>query len=673
MKKASECRTFVVAGHPGSGKTSLCDLLLFKAKAVDRLGSVDQKNSVSDFSPEEQEKHSSIYSSVLNCVWKDTMLFMLDTPGYGEFVGECISAMRAADAALVVLDGVEGPQVGTARAWRIARQRGIPRFGLVNRLERERADFAATLEKMRANHGKNVVLPVTWPVGCEGNFSRVINVLTESDVPTDIAAEVAECRELWMDAIAETDEELMTRYLEGQPLTSEEIKKGMKAAVLDCKVIPVFAGSSIKDIGITELMDAMVELFPSALERKPLAIADGSGLPVREDGPGLGLVFKNINDPFIGQLTFVRVLSGSFKSESEVLNLTRESKERLGQFLLMNGKMQTPVSEAGAGYIVALAKLKDVHINDTLSTAPGKMLAPIDFPKPTMSYAVTAAKSGEDEKVTAALQKIAGCDATVRLFRDPETHELLLTGMGDQHLAIVAKRLRDVYKVEAVLSTPKIPYRETITANGEGSYRHKKQSGGSGQFAEVHLRICPNQAGHEFVNEVVGGSIPRNFIPAVEKGVADAMSRGPLVGCPVERVKVAVFDGKYHPVDSNEMAFKIAGRMAFREAMSKAKPVLLEPIMNVHIHIPGSFTGDITGDLNHRRGRILGMDADEGMDVVNAEVPLVEMHKYTTELRSMTQGRGSFEMDFARYEQVPANVAAEIIAKHQHEKEEDKD
>lgn len=673
MKKASECRTFVVAGHPGSGKTSLCDLLLFKAKAVDRLGSVDQKNSVSDFSPEEQEKHSSIYSSALNCVWKDTMFFILDTPGYGEFVGECISAMRAADAALVVLDGVEGPQVGTARAWRIARQRGIPRFGLVNRLERERADFAATLEKMRANHGKTVVLPVTWPVGREGNFSRVIHVLTENDVPAEIAAEVAECRELWMDAIAETDEELMTRYLEGQPLTPEEIKKGMKAAVLGCKVIPVFAGSSIKDIGITELMDAMVELFPSALERKPLAIADGSGLPVREDGPGLGLVFKNINDPFIGQLTFVRVLSGSFKSDGEVLNLTRESKERLGQFMLMNGKMQTPVSEAGPGYIVALAKLKDVHINDTLSTAPGKMLAPIDFPKPTMSYAVTAAKSGEDEKVTAALQKIAGCDATVRLFRDPETHELLLTGMGDQHLAIVAKRLRDVYKVEAVLSTPKIPYRETITANGEGSYRHKKQSGGSGQFAEVHLRICPNQAGHEFVNEVVGGSIPKNFIPAVEKGVADAMGRGPLVGCPVERVKVAVFDGKYHPVDSNEMAFKIAGRMAFREAMSKAKPVLLEPIMNVHIHIPGSFTGDITGDLNHRRGRILGMDTDEGMDVVNAEVPLAEMHKYTTELRSMTQGRGSFEMDFARYEQVPANVAAEIIAKHQHEKEEDKD
>lgn len=673
MKKASECRTFVIAGHPGCGKTSLADLMLFKAKAVDRLGNVDQKNSVSDFSPDEHERHGSIYSSVMNCNWRDSMFFMIDTPGYGEFVGECIGAMRAADSALVLLDGVDGPQVGTARAWKFARQRAIPRFGLINRLDRDRADFATVLEKMRTNHGKNVVIPLTWPVGKEAGFSRVINVLTETDVPAEIADQVAECRELWMDAIAETDEELMNRYLEGETLTPEEIKKGLKAAVLKCSVIPVFAGSTTKDIGITELMDAIIEIFPTALERTGMLLADKNLVPVKEDGPGIGLVFKNINDPFIGQLAFIRVLSGSFKADSEVINLNKGSKERLGQLLLMNGKTQTQTPDAGPGYIIAVAKLKDTNINDTLSTAAGQELAPIPFPKPTMSYAITAAKSGEEEKITAALQKIAGCDSTISIRRDKETHELLLSGMGDQHLAIVGKRLKDVYKVEAIFNTPKIAYRETIAGNGEASYRHKKQSGGSGQFAEVHLRVMANEAGYEFSNDVVGGNIPKNFIPAVEKGVVETMVKGPLVGCTVERVKVSVFDGKHHPVDSNEMAFKIAGRMAFREAMAKAKPILLEPIMTVKVTIPGSYTGDITGDLNQKRGRILGMDSEEGMDVVNAEIPLAEMSKYTTELRSMTQGRGSFEMDFARYDQVPANVANEIIAKYQAEKEEEKD
>ena len=671
MKKAAECRNFVIAGHCGSGKTALSDLMLFKAKAVDRAGSVDQKTSVSDFAPDEQEKGSSIYTSALNCTWKDCHFFFLDTPGYGEFVGECASAMRAADAALVVLDGTDGPQVGTARAWKLARQRDIPRFGLINRLDRERADFRATLEKMRENHGRNVVLPVYWPVGAGDKFERVVHVLYDQDIPADIADDVAECRSLWLDAIAETDEDLMMRYLDGEELSREEMEKGMKAAILSKKVIPVFAGSVAKDVGITELMNAIAELFPSPLARTVL-FGDGSEQPVSDDGPGIGLVFKSVNDPFIGQLTFVRVRSGVFQADREVCNITRGTKERFGQLLLMNGKQQSPVTEIGPGGIFAVAKLKDTHFGDTIGTvATVKELPPIDYPHPVMSYAVAAAKSGDDDKLMAALNKIAESDPTVTVERHPETRELLLSGMGDQHLGIVARRLKDMFKVDAVLSTPKVPYRETITGRGDSSYRHKKQTGGAGQFAEVHLRIEPCEGEYEFSNDVVGGNIPKNFIPAVEKGVHETLTRGPLVGCLVEGVKVSVYDGKYHPVDSNEMAFKIAARMAFRDAMSKAKPVLLEPIMSVRVHIPDQYMGDITGDLNHKRGRILGMDVEEGLQVVNAEVPMAEMHKFATELRSMTQGRGSFEMEFARYEQVPANVAAEIIAKHQAEQAEE--
>ena len=668
MTKATECRNFVVAGHSGSGKTTLCELMLFKGGAIPRPGSVDAKNTVSDFMADEQEKGSSIYSTVMNCKWKGDEYFFIDTPGYGEFVGEYVAAVREADAALVVVDAVDGPQIGTARAWKLSKQRGIPRFGIVNRLDRERADFKATLEQMRRNHGKNVIIPLYWPVGQEANFSRVVNVLFDKDIPSEIAEDVAECRALWLDAVAETDDELMMRYLDGEELTDEEIHTGLLKTIKTGRTIPVFAGSSVKDIGITELMDAIVELFPSPLN---YVTVDGAKRKIGEECPPIGIVFKSLNDPFSGQLTFIRTVSGVFKSDTDVFNLSRSgAKERFGTLLFMNGKSQTPVKEAGPGAIFAVAKLKDTHIGDTISAVQTETPLPgIVFPDAVMSYAVTAAKSGDDEKISAGLAKIRECDPTVRLRRDEVTHEFLLSGMGDQHLAIVAKRLKDQFKVEAVLDTPRVPYRETITAPGEGHYRHKKQTGGAGQFAEVFLRIAPNEAGYEFSNDVVGGTIPKNFIPAVEKGVAEMLESGPLVGCTVERVRVSVYDGKDHPVDSHEMAFKIAGRMAFKEAMTQANPVLLEPVMHVEVHIPDAYMGDITGDLNHKRGRILGMNVEEGMEVVVAEVPYAEMRKYATELRSMTQGRGSFEMSFVRYEQVPPNVAAEIIARHQAELE----
>lgn len=672
MKTASQCRTFVVAGHSGSGKTSLCDLMLFKAGAVPRCGSVDQKNSVSDYMPEEQEKQSSIYSTPLHCDWKDTRFFFIDTPGYAEYAGESVSAMRSANAGLVVLDAVDGPQVGTARAWKFTREFKIPRFGVINRLDRERADFAATLEKMRHNHGKNVVIPLTCPIGSESKFSGVFDVIYGENPPAEIADTVEEARNLWFDAIAETDEEVMERYLDGQSLTKEEIDKGLREVVLSQRVIPVFAASSAKDVGVTEMMDYIVKLFPTPFDRREVVCADGTKELIREDAPPQALVFKMINDPFIGQLSFFRVTNGVFKPDTEVFNISRKSKERLGSLLLLNGKTQETTDMVAVGGIFAVAKLKDTHVGDTIGGKDSvKLLPPIPFPKPVMSYAVTAVKSGEDEKIASSLAKLAECDPTIRLTHDEETHEFLLSGMGDQHLAIVLNRLKSQYKVDAHMETPKVPYRETVTGAGEGHYRHKKQTGGAGQFAEVMLKVGYNEGGYEFTNDVVGGNIPKNFIPAVEKGVLEMLEKGPLVGCKVQNVKVSVYDGKYHPVDSNEMAFKIASRMAFKDAMSKAHPVVLEPIMTVKIHIPDECMGDISGDLNHKRGRILGMNMEEGMEVVTAEVPMAEMAKYATELRSITRGKGSFEMEFARYEQVPANVANEIIAKHQAEEQEE--
>ena len=669
MGKAIDTRNFVIAGHTGSGKTLLCEQILLQSGAIARAGTIEGKNTVSDFMNDEHERGSSIYASLCSCKWNDLSLYFVDTPGYSEFFGQTLGAIRACDAALVVVDAIDGPQIGTARAWKAARERGIARFGFVNRLDKERADFDATLEQMRKNHGRNVIIPLYWPVGKEEGFERVVSVLYDKDIPADIADQVAECRQLWLDAIAETDDEIMMRVLDGGEITEDEIRVGVRKTIMAGKTIPVFPGSAVKGIGVPELLDAIKELFPNPFE---YATVDGADLEVKEDGPALGVVFMSLNDPFTGQLTFVRAISGNFTGDLDIYNRSTGAKERFGSMFVMNGKTQTALPAAAPGTLFAVAKLKDSHIGDTMSSDPDSRVLPgVEPPNPIMFYAVTAAKSGEDEKIVAGITKIIEAMPSVKLERNNETHELLLCGMGDQQLGIVSRRLKEQFKVEAVLSTPKVPYRETITGSGEGHYRHKKQSGGAGQFAEVFMRISNSPEGYKCTNDVVGGAIPKNFIPAIEKGVQDMLEEGPLVGCRVENVAVSIFDGKYHPVDSNEMAFRIAGRQAFKEAMSQAGPVILEPIMAISVHVPSSYTGDINGDLNHKRGRILGMESEEGIEIIKAEVPMAELHKYATELRSMTQGRGTFEMEFARYEQVPPNVAQEIIAKHQAEKGEE--
>ncbi|OGV31669.1 MAG: hypothetical protein A2020_05780 [Lentisphaerae bacterium GWF2_45_14] len=665
MKDVGQVRNLAVAGHGGCGKTSLCDLILFKAGAVERRGRVEQKTSVSDYTPDEQEKLSSIYATPLFCTWQNTDLFMIDTPGYGEFIGEASSAIRACDNILVVIDAASGLDVGSTRAWKIAREQGKPRFFFINKLDGERADYFKTLEQLQEAYGKTVCVPFTLPIGNNADFKSVHHVIRSTEAaPQEIEEYVKKYKELLMDTIAESDEALMTRYLDGEELSESEISKGLHKAIQEGSLVPVFAGSVEKDIGITELMNSFVNLYSHPLATGKIKLNDGAEIDGSVDGEPLALVFKSVVDPFIGQMTFFKVRNGVFKSDSEVFNVSTQAKERFGTIMIMDGKTQIPVDKVGPGTIAAIAKLKNTKISNTLSSGSNAHLLPeMVFPKPVMSYAVTAVKSGEDEKIISGLSKLAECDPTMKISRHEETHELLLSGMGDQHLHIIIKKLKDNAKVDVNLKSPKIPYRETITSVADSMYRHKKQSGGHGQFAEVHLRVAPNEAGFEFVNDIVGGAIPRNFIPAVEKGVVEAMARGPLAGCTVENMKVSVYDGKFHPVDSSEMAFKIASRMAFRKAMEMARPVLLEPIMKVAIMVPDDYTGDITGDLNHKRGRILGMGVEEGFEVVNAEVPLVEMSKYATELRSMTHGRGQFEMEFSRYEVVPAAIAGDIINK----------
>ena len=665
-------RNFVVAGHAGSGKTSLCDLMLFKAGAVDRCGKVDQKNSISDYTLDEQEKLSSIYATSLNCPWKDNHFFFSDTPGYGEFICETIAALNAADSSLIVVDAVDGIEIGTFTAWKLSKEKVLPRFILINGLDKERADFFAILNQIQEAFGKTVCVPFTVPTNKKDAFSAVVNVLKGKDLPEEIAGDVETYREQLMDTIAESDEDLMMRYLEGEELSDKEISGGLHKAILSGGLVPVFAGSVEKDIGISELMDAIVNLLPNPLIKTEIALENEETLTVTEDGAGSALVFKSIIDPFIGQLTFLRVYSGVIKADSEIFNISKNTKERFGPIFLMNGKNQEPIDAVGPGAVVGVPKLKQTGMNDTLSTSnSAKAIKKIEFPNPVMSYAITAVKSGEEEKIGTGLTRLAESDNGLHVKRNTETHELILSGMGDQHLTQVLKKLKENSKVDVNYDAPKIPYRETITANGDANYRHKKQPGGHGQFGEVHLRVAPNPEGYEFVNEVVGGNIPKNFIPAVEKGVVEAMVTGPLAGCTVQNVTVTVYDGKHHPVDSSEMAFKIAARTAFRMAMENSKPILLEPIQNVEIMIPDEYMGDITGDLNHKRGRILGMNAKDGLQVVNAEVPLAEMARYATELRSMTQGRGFFKMEFARYEMVPANIAKDIIDAYQKQQEEE--
>lgn len=668
-------RNVVLLGHTGSGKTTLIDAILYKAGLNDRLGLTANGSSMADWTDEEKERKISIWAKPFHVQCKTTEgaqmdLTLVDTPGYLDLYGQAVAAARIADAALIVIDTVSGIQVGSTRAWRLCETNELPCGIVITGLDKENANFEKVLGSIQDVWGKKCV-PVELPTH---DRHKIIDILSENKVPDELTEEAQEALVVLEEDAAEEDDKLLDKYLSGEHLTHDELTAGLRVAIKRRHIVPVFETEALQGEGIAELMDELYRLFPSPLDHDILN-AEGKSVNASADAPFCGMVWRSINDPFIGQLQFVRVFGGTLSADSEVYNATKNQKERIGPLHMYNGKKDDTVAKATAGQIVALAKLKSTGTNDCLCGV-GQSIAfdPISFPQPIMSVAVVPKSKGDDDKIGMGLHRIVEEDPTLHLERNVETHELILSGMGDIHLDIAVSRMKKRSNVEVELQIPKVAYKETVTGYGEGHYKHKKQSGGRGQYGEVYLKVSARDPddGDWFVNEVVGGAIPRNFIPAVEKGVQEGLQRGVLAGYPIINAKVRVYDGTYHDVDSSEVAFKIAGARAFSDGASKAKPVLLEPIMKLKITIPEQYMGDITGDLNHRRGRIMGIEVESGMQMIAAEAPQAEIFRYAAELRSLTQGQGVFESNFARYDIVPAHIAQKIIAsavRHEHDDE----
>ncbi len=670
-------RTIAIIGHGGCGKTVACEAMLHFAGATARTGTIATGTTVSDYLPEEKERLISISASALHFERDGNLVFLLDTPGYADFFGEVTCCLRACDAAVIVVDAASGIEVGTAKVWWLLKERGIPCVFFVNKLDKENTDFFLVANSLAEDFGAECV-PLFLPIGREASLTGVANLLDGKGVESlhgEAASKVASLKEKIIEIAAEGDDSLLEKYLEGGELSPEEISGGLKRAVRTRKFVPVLCGAAEKSIGVAEMVQVIERLLPSPAEAGSIASADGQQQRAPDpSAPFSALVFKAVTDPYVGQLTYFRIFSGTLRADDEILNATKDHKERCSHVYILQGKTQLEVDAAGPGYVAAVAKLKNTAVGDTLSSpASAIVYRGIDFPKPVVSMAVHPVSRGDEEKVSVGLSKLAEEDPTFRVVRNTETKELVVEGMGDVHLDVMTSRLKSKFKVDVTLSTPKVAYKETVTALAEGHEKHKKQTGGRGQYGEVYLRVEPRgrTEGYEFVNAVKGGVIPTNFIPAVEKGVVSALAEGVLAGYPVVDVRVSVYYGSYHVVDSSEIAFKIAGAKAFKDGMSKAKPVLLEPIMNVSVPVAAEFMGDIAGDLNSKRGRILGMDQLGKMQVIKAQVPQAEVFKYSSELRSRTGGRGSFEMEFSHYEEVPGQIAQKIIQAAKKKEEEE--
>ena len=667
----SDVRSFAILGHTGSGKTSLTDALLFKLGLNDRLGLVDAGSSMADWMDEEKARKTTLFAKPFSGIYESDghrygMTFC-DAPGYMDFFGQVISACRAVESGLIAVDASSGVQVTTHRVWKCCQQRGLPRGIVVTSFDKDNTDFAKTLADIKAAFGDGCV-PVVLPAP---DGASVVDILG-NDIPAELADQAEEIKGALIELAAETDDTLIEKFIGGEALAPSEVAVGLRQAVSSGGLIPVFACVGQKDIGVDELLEGIARLFPSPMDRE-LKDAEGNTIPVGPDDPFVGQVWRTVNDPFVGQLAYLRVLAGTIRSDTEAQNTTRDQKERVGTLLQVNGKKQTPVADATAGDLVAVPKLKSTQVGDTLCAAGGTTVcAPINFPSPVISFAVTAKTQADEDKIGTALTRVCEEDPTLRVERNTETKQMLLSGLGDVHLESAVERMKSRSNVDVLLDTPKVPYRETVTGTGEGHYKHRKQSGGRGQYGEVYLRVEPRQPDEEewFVDAIVGGVIPGNFMPAVQKGLVEGMAAGALAGYPVTNVKISVYDGSYHDVDSSEIAFKIAASRALRDGLANAKPVLLEPIMTAKVAVPDQYMGDVNGDLNHKRGRILGMGNEDGMQVVTAAVPQSELFRYAAELRSMTAGQGSFEIEFSRYEVVPANVAQGVIAQAQKEQEE---
>ena len=664
-------RNIVLLSHSGAGKTILAEAMLHAAKVTNRLGRVEDGTTASDFEPEEQKRGASVSAAIMNVPWNGGKINVIDTPGYADYRGEVASGVRVADAAVIVVAAQAGVEVGTSQMWRLADRRDLPRAVYISKMDRENADFDGVVAALQERFGRHLV-PVCLPVGAEAAFSGVVSLLDpNADVPAEIADAAEEARERLVEAVAEIDDDLATKYLEGEEITAAEMSDGVKRGLMDGTLIPILAGSPLKEAGVSELMDFVSEYLPSPAESPPAESRapgsdDWSGeLACDGDAPVAALVFKTSADPFVGKISYFRVYGGTFSADSQMYNASRGEAERVAQVFEIRGRQQEAVPELAAGDIGAVTKLGSALTGDTLCARDDRLiLRGIDFPAPVYQMAVYPKSKSDVDKMTSSLSRIVEEDPSLAVTREPNTNEMLIGGLGDTHLDVALEKMRRKFGVEMTLEAPRVPYKETISRRARVEYRHKKQTGGHGQFGHVWIEVepLPRGSGFEFADTIVGGVVPREYIPSVEKGVRGALSDGVVAGYPVVDMKATLVDGSFHTVDSSGVSFEIAGGHAATKGLQQANPVLLEPIMKVEITVPDDFTGDIIGDLNGRRGRIQGMVPNgDGATSIQVEAPQSEMLAYATELRSQTQGQGDFTMEFDHFEEVPNHLVDRVV------------
>ena len=674
-----QMRNVVLLSHSGAGKTSLAEAMLFNSGAINRLGKVDQGSTTSDYDPDEVKRQTSIYLALLPCEWQGFKVNIIDTPGYADFVAEVKSAVRVADGAVIVVCAASGVEVGTELGWGYADEQEIPRLIFVNKMDRENADFFRVMEEIRANFG-NKCVPIEIPIGAQDDFQGVVDLIRmksysgpqwqEGEIPDSLKERAGEFREKLVEAVAETDDDLIAKYLEGEELTEEEIVQGLRTGATGGQVVPVLAGSAGRNLGAARLLDAICHYLPSPLDREHLTAVNPTTkqeetIDADPTGPLAALVFKTSADPYVGKLTYFRVYNGTIYSDSTVWNSTRERQERIGQLYVLRGKNQEPVPNLIAGDIGAVAKLAETTTGDTVCGRDHPLIMPtIEFPQPTISFAVHPKTKADLDKLGSSLTRLVEEDPSLQVHRDGDTLETVLSGVGDAQLEVAAEKMLRKFGVNVRMETPKVPYKETVAISTKAEYKHKKQTGGHGQYGHVFLEVEPKPRGegYEFSNRIVGGVVPKNYIPSVEKGVVEGLQGGVLAGYPVVDIKVTLYDGSYHTVDSSDIAFKIAGSHAVRKGLSQAQPVLLEPVMNMRIMVPEGYTGDIISDLNGKRAKVLGMNPLGGLNLIEAQAPLAEVQRYAIDIRAMTQGRGSFQMELSHYEEVPAHIVQRISA-----------
>jgi elongation factor G len=689
--ETAKIRNVGIVAHGGAGKTTLAEAILFDAGATSRLGKVEDGTTVTDFDEDEIKRRMSISSALAFCEWKGHKLNLVDTPGASIYLTDTRNCLRVLDSALVVVSSVSGVKVQTEKVWSFAESGNKTRVIFINKMDQEQADFFRVLEDVRKNLC-SIATPVQLPIGAEASFRGIVDLIrmkaltyqgggtgksSEGEVPSDLKPKAEELRAALMEAVAESDDKLLERYLEAGTLSAEELKAGLKRGVVGGRVVPVLCGSALKNIGIQPLLDLLTDVCPSPADRPPVEGLDpknGERLTREssEGAPFSALVFKTITDPYAGKITLFRVYSGLLSSDSTVYNVSKGCKERIGQVVLLRGKNQVQVPALGPGDLGAVVKLKETGTGDTLCDERNPIrLQPMEIPSPIIEYAIMPKAKGDEEKMSVGLQRLREEDPSLQVRRDLQTKEIILAGMGKAHLEIAIERLKRKFGLEVQMKTPRVPYKETIHGRVEVQGRHKKQTGGRGQFGDCWIKLepVPRGGGYEFVNQIVGGAIPRQYIPAVEKGIVEAMEEGVLAGYPVVDVRVTLYDGSYHTVDSSEMAFKIAGSLAFKKGVLQASPGLLEPIMTVEVAVPDESMGDVIGDLNSKRGRVLGVETKGKGQVIKAQVPLAEMLEYATQLKAITSDRGDYTMEFSHYDELPPHLKERVIAESKREKE----